>query len=188
MAEKRLGGYLSQQTLQFIERISSIPLLVLLTMLSLLFPLVLFPAHGTGDIRLLDLHFSYSPEQVHEHLIVLGMEGRAAYKCMALTSDLAFPIVYSFTFSVAIMLVLRELLSPASRLRYLSLLPFLIVIIDWCENLSLAWVTDIFPERANEIVNFASYCTSMKWSLVALMVLLLFVTVAIWAVNGIRGK
>ena len=64
----------------------------MLVLLSMFFPAVLFPAHGAGDIRPLDLYFSYSPGQAYEYLVALGVEGRSAYIGMALTSDLVFPV------------------------------------------------------------------------------------------------
>ena len=160
----------------------------MLTFLSILFPVVIFPLHGIGEITLLDLHFSYNPDQVYEHLSMLGRKGRSAYARMALTSDLLFPVSYSLTLSVALMLVLRKLVLPDSRFRHLCLFPFLIVIVDWCENLSLAYVTRIFPERANTIVSFASVFTSLKWTLVVLAIIVLVMGVTFRAANSLRGR
>lgn len=177
-----------QQSVRFIERISSIATLVVLTLVSILFPVILFPLYGLGDVKLLDLHFSYSPNQVYEHLASLGEEGRSAYIDMALTSDLAFPVIYSLALSVALILVMKKLFPPASRFRYLCLFPFLILIIDWCENLSLAFVTYAFPEPLDWLVISASFFTSLKWTLVALTVLMLLTAVIIRIVSGIRGR
>ena len=177
-----------QQSVQFIERISSIPVLVALTLVSVIFPAVLFPAYGIGDIKLLDLHFSYSSVQVYEHLAALGKDGRSAYTCMLLTSDLAFPVIYSLALSVALMLIQQKLFPPDSRFRYLCLFPFLIVIVDWCENLSLAFVTRTFPEPIDWIVSFASFFTSLKWTLVVLTILMLLTAVTIQTVSGNRGR
>ena len=163
-------------------------MLVVLTLVSVLFPVVLFPLHGIGDIKLLDLYFSYNADQVYNHLAALGAEGRSSYARMALTSDLAFPVSYSLTLSIALMLVLRKLFPSVSRFRYLCLFPFLIVIIDWCENLSLAFVTRAFPVRTDAIISSASFFTSLKWSLVVLTVLLLLATAAFWAVVVVRNR
>lgn len=177
-----------QQLVQLIERISSIPILVALTLVSILFPAVLFPLHKIGDSKLLDLHFSYSSVQVYEHLAALGEEGRNAYICMALTSDLVFPICYSLVLSVALIMVLKNLFPPACRFRYLCLFPFLIVIFDWCENLSLAYITNVFPKPVGWIINFSSFFTSLKWSLVLLSVMMLFIVIIIQIISLKRGK
>ena len=158
----------------------------MLLAISILFPVVIFPLHGLSDIRLLDLHFSYDPDQVYQHLSMLGAEGRISYRRMALTSDLLFPVSYSLAMSVALMLVLRKLFRPDSRFRYLCLFPFLIVLTDWCENLSLAFVTYSFPERADTLISFASVFTSLKWMLVVSAILMLLVGVIIWTLTIIR--
>ena len=177
-----------QQLARFIKRISSIPVLVALILVSVLFPVLLFPAHGVGYIRLLDLYFSYSLDQVYEYLVRLGEGGRSAYTCMALTSDLVFPVIYSLAFSVALTLLLKKLLPGTSRFRYLCLIPFLIVIADWCENLNLAFVTRVFPEPADWVVRFASFFTSLKWVLVVLTLLMLVIALTIRVVSDIRGR
>ncbi len=186
--EDLLETPLLQQATLIIERISSTPLLVVLTILSILFPVLIFPLHGIGEIRLLDLHFSYNPDQVYEHLSILGAKGRSAYSRMALTSDLLFPVSYSLALSIALMLVLRKLCRPVNRFRYLCLFPFLIVIVDWCENLSLAFVTHTFPDRVDTIINFASVSSSLKWTLVILTTLMLVLGVIIWTISSIRDR
>ena len=177
-----------QRTVRFIESIASIYTLLLLILASIIFPVYLFPLHGIGDIRLLDLYFSYKPDQVYTYLAALGEEGRCAYIYMALTSDLAFPVVYSLAFSVVLILLLKKMSLAASRFRYLCLFPFLIMIFDWFENLSLAFVTREFPQSFNRLINVASFFTSMKWILVLMTTLMLLTLVVLWAVTRIRGR
>ena len=160
-----------QSLMQFIDRIASVPALLVLMLLSVLFPVMVFPAHGIGAVRPPDLYFFYSPDQVHDYLAVLGAEGRRAYTRMALTSDLAFPVIYSAALSMALVLFLRKWL-PSAR-RYLSLFPLLIVIADWGENLFLAVVLAAYPEPLDGVVRIASLFTSLKWVLVALTLLVL---------------
>ena len=177
---------LIQQPAWFIERTASIPVLALLVLLSILFPAVLFPAHGIDDLKPLDLHFSYSPDQVYEHLAALGAKGRGAYTRMLLTSDMAFPVIYAMTLSVALMLVLRKPLPLANM--YLCLFPFMIVIADWFENLSLVMVIRKFPQRADVIASYASSFTAVKWTLIALTVIILLTSVAFWVTRWIHDK
>ena len=163
MKQKCFERTLIQHPARFIERAASIPVLVLLAVLSTLFPVVLFPA-----------------------LAALAAKGRDDYACMLLTSDMAFPVVYLMALSVALMIILRKLFPPASA--YLCLFPFMIVIADWSENLSLVMVTRRFPEHADVIVRYASSFTSLKWTLVVLTVLILLTSVAFWVARCIRDK
>jgi len=182
------GGHLLQQVARFFERIASVPLLVVLTLFSALFPAVLFPAHGIGNIKPLDLYFSYSPDQVYQHLAALGTKGRSTSVSMALTTDMVFPVVYSMALSVVLVLVLRKLLPPERRLRYLCLFPFLIILADWCENVSLSMVMRTYPGRTDTIVIFASTFTSLKWMLIILTLLMLLVAVIFWGARVIRHR
>lgn len=185
MTRKFTKRSLLQRATRFVEQIASVPVLVVLILLSILFPTVLFPLHEIGDLRPLDLHAIYSPNQAYEYLAALGAEGRRAYTLWALTSDLAFPVVYSMTLSIALMLALRKALPATSR--YLGMLPFLIVIADWFENLSLVMVARAFPERTDTLVIFASFATSMKWTLILVTILILVAAVVYSAASGIRN-
>lgn len=177
---------LIQQPLRFLARIASVPVLLLLILLSILFPAVLFPALGIGDIKPLDLYFSYSPEQAYAYLDALGAAGRSAYTRMLSFPDLVFPLIYAMALSTALMLLLRRLL-PFSRLS-LCLFPFMIVIADWMENLSLLFITRRFPEKSDVIAGCASVLTSLKWTLIVLTLLILLGAVVVRVASHIRDR
>jgi hypothetical protein len=101
---------------------------------------------------------------------------------MELTTDLLFPVVYSLALTVALTMGTRRILSSDNRLQYLHFLPLLIVISDWCENLSLAVVIDAFPDRLDAIATAASLFTSAKWTFLILVAITL-VTVGALAVT-----
>lgn len=163
-------------------------MLVLLTLLSVLFPAVLFPTAGIGDSKPLDLYLSYSPDQVYEYLGGLGAKGRIAYARMGLTTDLLFPVVYSLALTVALVMAARRVLPPGSRLQYLRFFPLLIVIADWCENLSLAVVIHAFPDQLDAIVTAASLFTSLKWTFLILTVTTLVTVGAMAVMRQIRDR
>lgn len=163
----------------FIERIATIRVLVLLTLLSILFPVFLFPAAGIGGDTPLDLYLFYSPDQVNEYLGGLGAKGRSAYAKTELTTDLLFPVIYSMALMVALVMAARRSLPADSRLQYLRFLPLLIVIADWGENLCLAVVTEAFPDRLDAIVTAASFFTSLKWGFLVIVVMTLVILLAL---------
>jgi hypothetical protein len=171
-----------------IERIATIRVLVLLTLLSVLFPVFLFPDAGIGGDTPLDLYMSYSPVQVYEYLDGLGASGRSAYARMELTTDLLFPVVYSLALTVALVMAARKVLPPDSRLRYLCFFPWLIMIADWCENLSLAAVIHAYPDQLDMVVTAASLFTSIKWGFLTLTVIMLLVAAALSVAMRFRGR
>jgi len=156
-----------------IERLATVRVLVLLVLLAALFPAVLFPAAGIGEGRPLDLYFSYSPGQVYRYLDGLGAKGRMAYARTELTTDLLFPVVYSLALTVALVIAARSIRPASSRLQQLRFFPMLIVIADWGENLSLARVIHAYPDQPDALVAMASLFTSIKWTSLALVVMML---------------
>lgn len=170
---------LLQKLSGMIDRIATVQVLVVLTLLSMLFPTVFFPAAGIGGDTPLDLYLFYSPDQVNEYLGGLGARGRSAYAKTELTTDLLFPVVYSMALMVALMMAARRILPPDSRLQYLRLLPLLIVMADWGENLCIAVVIDAFPDQLDTIVIAASLFTSLKWAFLVIVVMTLVTLLAL---------
>jgi hypothetical protein len=164
-----------QKLTGLIDRFATIRVLVVLTLLSALFPAVLFPAAGIGGDRPLDLYFSYSPGQVYDYLDRLGEKGRSAYARMELTTDLLFPVIYSLALTVALVMVTRRVLPAGNRLQYLRFFPLLIVIADWFENLGLAAVIHVYPGQRDTIITAASLFTSLKWVFLTMTVMMLLV-------------
>jgi hypothetical protein len=174
------AGYsLLQKLSGMIDHIATVHVLVVLTLLSALFPTVFFPAAGIGDDAPLDLYLSYSPDQAYEYLGGLGAEGRIAYAKMELTTDLLFPVVYSTALIVALVMATQRILPPDSRLQYLRFFPLLIVIADWGENLSLAVMIRTFPDQFEAVATAASLFTSLKWTFLILVVMTLVTVVAL---------
>jgi hypothetical protein len=176
---------LLQQAAVLVRRIASVPALLVLGILSASFPLVLFPACGIGDFVPLDLHFSYTPEQVSVYLAGLGDGGRRSYRCMLLLPDMVFPLVHATTLSVLLMLVLCRHLSPARR--YLCLFPYLVVIADWGENLFLATALGAYPASLDAMIGIASLFTSLKWTLLALTLLFLLSGLLVRLTGSLRA-
>ena len=177
-----------KQLVGLIERIATVRMLLILTLISILFPAVLFPAAGIGTDRPLDLYFSYSPDQVYDYLDGLGEKGRSAYAKMELTTDLLFPVVYSLALTVALVMAARRVLPADSRLQYLRFFPFLIVIADWFENLGLAAVIHAYPDQRDTIVIAASLFTSLKWVFLTLTVMMLLVVGTLTVAMRFRSR
>jgi hypothetical protein len=185
VAETLNSRSLLEQVAVLVGRFAGVPALLVLAVLAALFPLVLFPACGVGDFIPLDLHFSYTPEQVSIYLAGLGDEGRRSYRCMLLLPDMVFPLVYATALSVQLMLVLCRRLSTARR--YLCLAPYLVVIADWGENLFLATVSGGYPDTLDGLIRIASVFTSLKWTLLALTLLLLFAAILVRLAGSSRA-
>jgi hypothetical protein len=67
----------------------------------------------------------------------------------------------------------RNILPSDSRLWHLRFFPLLIILADWCENLCLIVVIHAFPDRHDTIATVAALFTSLKWTLLMLVAVML---------------
>lgn len=187
LEQTRLFADSLNKSFRFLEHITSLPAVLVLAFVSVLFPLLLFPMYGPGNMELLDLHFSYNSELAYRYLEEIGEKGRNTYLSFALSCDLIFPVFYSLTLSMALLLIVRRLPQTNCIFRYICLFPSFIVVADWFENLNLACVIHAFPKRLDSIAGFASFFTSLKWLLIILTVIMLSVLLVYSIAIGSRG-
>ena len=100
---------------------------------------------------MLDLSFGFSGPDVQNTFEALGDKGRAQYIYSSLVLDTVFPIIYGLLF-LALLLKLQE-----ERTFILSL-PFMAVIFDLCENISISVMmsADMFKEISESQIFFSS--------------------------------
>jgi hypothetical protein len=91
--------------------------------------------------------------------------------------DRVFPLVYASALSMLLMLVLCRRLSTASR--YLCVAPHLVIVDGWGENLSPATASGAYPDALDGLIRIVSVFTSLKWTLLALTLLLLFAAIPV---------
>lgn len=137
----------------------------LFSIVSLLFPLVIFPLAGFSDTRPLDLYFCYSTEQAYQILSEMPTDIRHAYARIESSSDLLFPVAYSLTLSIAFIMLLRRC-TKDRRWQRLAVLPLFIIPVDWLENHSITSLLAAYPEQLATVVETASLYTSIKWVLI----------------------
>ncbi len=138
----------------------------------------------SGGLRILDMRFSYGPEEANRLFEALGAEGRRSYLMLHLMPDLLFPVCYSLAFACTSAWLLIRLLPPDHPLQWLSLTPLLSGLADILENLSLAVVNSSHPSRVDWLVHLASLLTKIKFGLMPIGVALLSTMLVLWFVRG----
>ena len=120
--------------------------------------------------NMLDLSFGFSGPEVLKTFETLGETGRTQYIYSSLILDTAFPIIYGLLF-FALLLKLKE-----ERAFILSL-PFLAVIFDLCENISISLMmsSDFFNEISESQIFISSVLNQCKWVLCILVITILFI-------------
>ncbi len=141
-------------------------ILILLGMI-VIFNLLIFPLfHTTNKNNIIfDSQFSYSSEKAYEILANYSNEDLTEYIIGELTVDLVYPIIYTLFISFFIF--------KLSKKYTLSLFPLLILFLDYFENIGIVVILNHYPQKLPNIVTITSIFTSMKWTLVAISILMI---------------
>jgi hypothetical protein len=154
------------QTLSDILRKYAVGWLVLIFLAGeLYFNAVVLPneAQVLGETGPIDLQFFYTPEKAYGMVAAYGPEVRAQYRTFALTGDIAYPIVYTLFFSLAISWLFKRGLPEDSRLQRLNVVPFGAGIFDVLENLAIAGMLSGYPAEPAWLAWIATVFTMVKW-------------------------
>jgi len=140
-------------------------------------------AHS-GGLRVLDMRFSYGPEDANLLFEALGTEGRRSYLLMHLIPDMLFPITYGLAFAFTSAWFLVRLFPLDHPLQWLSLTPLISTVADILENLSLAIANWSYPNQIDWLTRAASVLTKIKFGLMPIGVVLLSIMVLLWFARG----
>nr|WP_299204161.1 hypothetical protein [uncultured Brumimicrobium sp.] len=152
---------------QFLNKHATWKTIFFLFVIVMFFNLFLFPVfHSTNaDNTLLDTQFSYAVNDAYLILDKYSAEEREEYFWGTLTLDLIYPWVYG--------LLLSMLLFKSSQRVFIALIPLVVIVADYLENLGIVLLLYHYPEKLNNVVRFASFFTSLKWVLILCTVLLI---------------
>ena len=138
----------------------------------------------SGGLRILDMRFSYGPEEANNLFEALGSEGRQAYVMLHLMPDLLFPITYSLAFACTSAWFLVRVLPLDHPLQWLSLTPLISGVADISENVSLVIANSAYPTQIDWLTSTASLLTKIKFGLMPIGVILLTALVVLWFTRG----
>ena len=120
--------------------------------------------NATQGIRCFDMNFGYSYETASRFLSLLSEEGRSIYLTRQLPLDFFYPIAYGVFFSL--------LLVKLSGRKVAIVLPALLAVCDYCENVCVYKMLTATP-LPRALVSIASVATSAKTVLMYLCFLLI---------------
>lgn len=107
--------------------------------------------------------FGYGAADLHRHFDAIGPHGRALYANTQLTLDGFFPLVYGCLFIA----VPARLIPGRSRGLWWAWIPVLMVLIDYCENVTLACLAKNYSAEMKASwagwAETASQFTVVKW-------------------------
>ena len=135
-------------------------------------------------VEILDLQFNYTPERARAILSEYNEAGRDFAAKFSLIGDTLYPIVYTFLFLIMASWLFKSLAAYGFRIRYVHLLPLLVMIADYCENAGIITMLKAYPGFSDTLVIITSFFTSLKWSLLVLLAFIL--GAAIWLLTFYR--
>lgn len=138
----------------------------------------------SGGLTILDLRWSFSPDDAYELFNALGSKGRRAYFFLHLVPDMLFPMGYALTFAFMSAWFLVRLNPLEHPLQWLSLIPLISGLSDVLENISLVICNRAFPGRIDWLVQLAHMLTRVKFGLLPLGLVFLSIIVVLWFIRG----
>ncbi len=174
------------QWLTLLNKYASGKILILLFMALIPFNLLIFPAMQmelsrrslTSDAQMLDVQIGYTAKQALNEIAQLGAQGKQWYRLITWTADLAYPALYSIFFALLLAFLLRATSVTDSRMSLVPLVPFLMALMDYGENIAITLALSGDPQPSGLILTLASVLSALKWA--CGIVILLFVVLLLF--------
>lgn len=109
----------------------------------------------------IDLLVGYDPLRIQQMVEAYGPEGRAVYAQGELTTDIAYPFIYTFLFCVILTLLFRH--RKYNSFRLVNVLPVGILVFDLLENCCIVYLLKTFPNSPYVVSSLCSVLTNLKW-------------------------
>ncbi len=154
------------------------PVLLLSSALTGLLLAWVFPSLPLGG-PLLDTLPGYSPSQARELLVQYGVDGRRLYAVASPTLDTLLPICYVTFFAGAV-----HRCGLPERVGWLAVLPVVVGVWDLLENLQITLLLLGYPDVSDRQIQWASFFTWVKGSVLIPAVSLLLVLAVVYRVQA----
>ena len=132
---------------------------------------------------IIDMRNNYDVAEITDFFTKIKAEGRAIHRHTTGVVDMIFPLAYGILFILLSAFFLKKITSPDSKWMYLSLIPVLLMIVDYIENFNTLDMLAKFPNLTPEMVNSASTITGIKSNLTTISMSLPLVLGIIWLVK-----
>lgn len=104
----------------------------------------------SDGLNILDMRpFGYSAEYAKKLLTNLGAKGRQLYLFFQIQIDMAYPLLYAFTYSIMTLFFLRKAFHNVDKLKFIVFLPLISGIFDYLENIGTVIMLTRFPSFSN---------------------------------------
>ena len=139
-------------------------------------------AEVSGGKGIPDLMPNYDLEVLRNLFAAYGTEGIAIYKNLQLI-DFIYPLIYGL-----LLLGLLVRLKLPTNFKVLYATPFLIVFLDYSENLIIRHLINLYPNLTDDqshLANLASICTTLKWANIGTVIISIM---GFWIWNQVKKR
>jgi hypothetical protein len=178
----------------YLIRTASGRILIILFVVFILTTSVIFPLVSSliedpaGELESIDTKLYYSPAEFYEIIEPYGDQGRRVYALSHLTADVLFPLVYAFFFGLLIAYIFQRAFPKDSWVQWLNLVPFMLLIFDLIENVSVVILLLAYPTQLEGLARFAGIITSLKWILAGITMVLPVAGGVVWLYRSLSGR
>lgn len=135
-----------------------------------------------------DTQISRSADDFYRQLGDYGENGRQLYLTRISPVDVFIPITQALFLSVAITLVFRRAFAPESRWQVLNLLPFMAMVGDYLENISMVVLMLAYPTRLAMLATASAIFTTVKFVFSVISVGSIVAGIVVWLIKRSRAN
>lgn len=141
--------------------------------------------HITNGLRMIDMNFFNSADQIFKYLGNLGIQGRRAYKLL-LAMD--YIMIASFgLLQCSLLLALLRRIKANDTWKLIVLLPVLRGFFDLIETTLMLINTSLFNLRIEVLLKIVSFSTSAKWIFLWVTLLAIGILLIVNVIKKIKG-
>jgi hypothetical protein len=137
-----------------------------------------------GDVTMPDTRFTYSINEITDVFNTLGQDGLNVW-AQAHMLDFLFPLTYMFAIAFGLNMEIRRLF-PDRKAKLLVLIPLFAGIADYVENILVLTQIAAYPTLSEVVIMIASAVTTLKWILLGLGFVIIFVLIPVVVYRKLR--
>lgn len=134
-------------------------------------------------VQMIDVRQDYDAAEIKDFFTKIQEEGREEHRFATGVVDMIFPFAYGILFTLLSAFFLKKMAGPNSKWMYLSLVPILLMIVDYIENFNTLEMLDKYPDLSEELVANASNITGIKSTLTSISMTLPLILGIIWLIK-----
>ncbi len=141
----------------------------------------------TGGIGILDYESRYTADYAYAFLESMTEAGRAFHLTRIMPFDIIYPPSLAFFMFSWLSLIIKKNSEDDSPARFILILPFIYLLLDYIENIGITSMLINYPVRLDSICVATGIVTSVKKAVVLLIIIMFIIQLALSVINMLKG-